>query len=193
MMSHGQLYQFSKKDVHISYLPLAHIFERCIQTTIVYFGGSIGLYQGDTLKLLDDVAELKPTLFISVPRLYNRIYDKVLSGVKATGGLKAKLFEWAYASKKYWLSRGYIRHTIWDALVFGKVREKLGGRVQVMVTAAAPISADVLDFLRICFSTPVAEAYGQTETTGGATATHKTDLTSGTVGVPMPHVMVHSP
>ncbi len=63
-------------DRHISYLPLAHIYERNTLTTAIRGGVSVGFYRGNILELLDDVAELKPTVFTSVPRLYNRIYDK---------------------------------------------------------------------------------------------------------------------
>jgi long-chain acyl-CoA synthetase len=73
--------------------------------------------------------------------------------------------------------------------VFGAVRERLGGRVAFMVTGAAPISPEVLDFLRICFSVKLTEGYGQTEGSGGSCATHSTDLEAGHVGPPMPHVL----
>ena len=109
---------------------------------------------------MDDCAILKPTLFASVPRLYNKIYDKVLAGVKTAGGLKAALFNLAYKGKKGWLAEGFVTHSVWDALVFKKVRERLGGNVRWMVTGAAPISPDVLDFLRICFSVQITEGYG---------------------------------
>jgi long-subunit acyl-CoA synthetase (AMP-forming) len=68
--------EFSPGDVHISYLPLAHIYERVNTISCTHFGCAIGFYSGDVQKLLDDIAELKPTVFCSVPRLWNRIYDK---------------------------------------------------------------------------------------------------------------------
>ena len=67
---------------HISYLPLAHIYERFVITLVTHFGGAIGFYRGNVLELLEDVEELRPTTFASVPRLYNRIYDKVLAQVR---------------------------------------------------------------------------------------------------------------
>lgn len=87
-----KIFKFSSEEVHISYLPLAHVFERVMFQTFLATGASIGFYHGDTLKLLDDVSELKPTVFASVPRLFNRIYDKVLAGVKAKGWLSHFLF-----------------------------------------------------------------------------------------------------
>ncbi|KAJ3338251.1 hypothetical protein HDU91_001274 [Kappamyces sp. JEL0680] len=189
MIEHNQVYKVTSDDVHLSYLPLAHVLERSIQVLFFYFGSSIGFYQGDTLKLMDDMAVLQPTLFASVPRLYNRIYDRILGNVKATGGIKAALFNYAYEGKKYWLKRGWVKHSLWDRLVFGAVRARLGGRVQFMITGAAPISTEVLDFLRICFSVKLVEGYGQTEGNGATCSTHTTDLEAGHVGPPMPHTM----
>ncbi|KAH6560181.1 hypothetical protein BASA60_000380 [Batrachochytrium salamandrivorans] len=177
----------SSDDVHISYLPLAHIFERIIHCVVIYSGASIGFYQGDTLKLLDDVAELRPTLFVSVPRLYNRIFDKVFASIKKAGGISARVFNHAYATKKKNLKLGQTTHMIWDPLVFAKIRAKLGGRVRWMLSGAAPISPDVVDFMRICFMCEFTEGYGQTETTGGASCTLGEDISSGHIGVPMPH------
>jgi long-chain acyl-CoA synthetase len=78
-----EIYNFSSEEVYLSYLPLAHIFERIVLALITNKSGRVGFYQGDTLKLMDDLAELKPTVFASVPRLYNRIYDKINAGVNA--------------------------------------------------------------------------------------------------------------
>ena len=116
------MYDFTSEDVHISYLPLAHVFERVVQMWITYVGGAIGFYAGDTLKLLDDIAVLKPTVFASVPRLYNRIHDKVFAGVKAKGGLAASLFYSAVKAKKEGLKKGKNTHWLWDKLVFSKVK-----------------------------------------------------------------------
>ena len=69
---------------------------------------------------MDDIAELKPTVFCSVPRLFNRIYDKVLAGVKAKGGISAKLFNAAFSAKKAQLNET-VHHWLWDRLVFGGV------------------------------------------------------------------------
>lgn len=135
---------------------------------ICHVGARCGFYQGlkfitigDTLKLLDDVAVLKPSVFVSVPRLYNRIYDKINAGVAAKGGVAAALFKMAYEAKLKGLEQGTNKHWLWDRLVFGNVRARLGGNVKMMITGAAPISAQVVDFLRICFSVDLFEGYGQ--------------------------------
>jgi len=182
----GRCFHLTPADVHISYLPLAHVFERMVVTYIIGVGASVGFYQGNTQNLLDDIAILKPTLFPSVPRLLNRVYDKVLAAVDIKGGLSSSLFHMGVESKRMNLQRGKIDHWLWDKLVFSKIKARLGGHVQCIITASAPISPEVLDFLRLAFCCEVHEAYGQTETTGGASITLKGDYESGHVGVPLP-------
>ena len=80
--------EFTEDDVLISYLPLAHSFEKCLFVSCCVSGMAIGYFSGDPLKLLDDLKELKPTYFPSVPRLFNRIYDKITSGVKEKSGVQ---------------------------------------------------------------------------------------------------------
>ncbi len=172
-------------DVHISYLPLAHVFERLVQVALIRRGGSIGFYQGDVTKLVEDLSVLRPTLFPSVPRLWNRIYDKVMAGVQEAGGLKATLFNWALSSKRGYLPAGHVTHTLWDNLVFANVRKLFGGRVRLMITGSAPIASDVKDFLQIAFCARVLEGYGLTETVGAATITNSADFTNGHVGAPI--------
>ncbi|KAG0273937.1 hypothetical protein BGZ95_010262 [Linnemannia exigua] len=184
MAKHQKFFIPSGADTHISYLPLAHVFERLCQAVMISGAARIGYYQGDTLKLLDDVAILQPTIFVSVPRLFNRIYDKVLAGVKAKGGLAAYLFNRAYTAKKNNLRRGILEHALWDRLVFGSIRARLGGKVRHIVSGSAPISPDVIDFLRICFSADVYEGYGQTEQAAGLSMSYRGDLTPGQVGPP---------
>jgi len=174
-------------DVHLSYLPLPHMFERMCTVAILGFGGAIGFYQGDTLKIVEDLLELRPTIFPSVPRLLNRIHDKLMAGVVEAGGVKEKLFNMAYASKQSNLSSGRVTHSFWDRLVFNNVRAKVGlDRCRIMVTGSAPIASHVLDFLRIVFCVPVLEGYGQTECTCAATTTLPDDCSTGHVGFPLP-------
>lgn len=132
-------------DRHISYLPLAHMFERVVQVALWQAGSSVGFYQGDTLKLMEDIKELHPTIFCSVPRLWNKIYEKVMSGVKAAGGMGAVIFRQAYAAKQYWLTRNELHHGLYDKVVFSKVKAKMGlDNVRIMVTGSAPIAAHVM-------------------------------------------------
>jgi long-chain acyl-CoA synthetase len=159
-------------EVHLSYLPLAHIFEQLIENAIFMEGGSIGFYQGDTLKLMDDIAVLRPTIFPSVPRLFNRIYDRITGTAQAAGGIKSFLFNTAFADKKKLLKENINTHSIWDSLVFGPIKKRVGlDRVRLIVSGSAPLSAHVMEFLRIVFGCQVAEGYGQTECGGACSVT----------------------
>lgn len=93
----------NENDITISYLPLAHSFEKSMFVAGVMHGCSCGFYSGDPLKLLDDMKALKPTIFASVPRLFNRIYDRILAGLKEKSYFKQYLFNKAITSKKYYL------------------------------------------------------------------------------------------
>uniref|UniRef100_A0A4W6CHY6 Arachidonate--CoA ligase n=1 Tax=Lates calcarifer TaxID=8187 RepID=A0A4W6CHY6_LATCA len=173
------------QDVSISFLPLAHMFERVVQTVMYGAGARVGFFQGDIRLLPDDMKTLQPTIFPVVPRLLNRVYDKVQSGAKSP--FKKWLLNFAVDRKYSEVKEGIIRNnSIWDKLIFHKVQESLGGRVRVMVTGAAPISPSVLNFLRAALGCQIFEAYGQTECTAGCTFTMPGDATSGHVGTPLP-------
>lgn len=196
VLSHGNLIanvagsiipvKFSPSDVYISYLPLAHIFERASVTSNAYFGIAVGFYQGDNMKLVEDIALLRPTIFCSVPRLYNRIYNSIMNTVKTSGAMKQRIFAAAFNAKKQALLNGKSASPMWDRLVFNKIKEKLGGRINYMVSGASPLSPDVMDFLRVCFSCRVIEGYGMTETSCVISAMDLTDTLSGHVGSPNP-------
>lgn len=196
MLSHGNIvsvaacleytdFGITENDIHLSYLPLAHVFERVIINAFLLKGSSIGFYSGDVQKLKEDLATLKPTFFASVPRLYNRFYEVITSNIKKLKGMKRMLADRAIASKLYYLKNGaYYKYKLYDRLVFNRMKEAFGGRVKSMVTASAPISQEVHDFLKIACSCPILEGYGQTESTGASFCTKASDPVSGHVGGP---------
>eukprot|EP01125_Pyxidicula_operculata_P000757 TRINITY_DN1068_c5_g1_i1.p1 TRINITY_DN1068_c5_g1~~TRINITY_DN1068_c5_g1_i1.p1 ORF type:complete len:656 (-),score=167.42 TRINITY_DN1068_c5_g1_i1:1428-3395(-) len=178
-------------DVHLSYLPLSHVLERLLCHGLIFRGASIGFYRSDVTGLLDDMRILRPTVLASVPRLWNQIYNKTNETIANIGGASKAMYDMAYECKREWLREGYYAHQFWDRVVFQNIHNKLGGRIRLMVTGAAPITPQVLEFLRIAFSCPVIQGYGQTENAAAATITlaedsHLTD----TVGVPTPSVEI---
>ncbi|NXB10214.1 ACSL5 ligase, partial [Cnemophilus loriae] len=174
----------TSSDVVISYLPLAHMFERVVQAVVYSCGAKVGFFQGDIRLLSDDMKTLKPTLFPVVPRLLNRVYDQIQSG--ANTPLKRYLLNFAVFMKMSEIKQGIIRNdSIWDKMVFKRVQENMGGRVRIMVTGAAPISPAVLTFLRATLGCQIFEAYGQTECSAGSTLSMPGDWTSGHVGAPL--------
>uniref|UniRef100_A0A663MN25 Long-chain-fatty-acid--CoA ligase n=1 Tax=Athene cunicularia TaxID=194338 RepID=A0A663MN25_ATHCN len=174
----------TSSDITMSYLPLAHMFERVVQTVVYSCGAKVGFFQGDIKLLTDDMKTLRPTLFPVVPRLLNRIYDKIQSGAKSP--VKRCLLNFAVIMKMAEIKQGIIRNdSIWDRLVFKKVQATMGGRVRIMVTGAAPISPSVLTFLRAALGCQIFEAYGQTECSAGCTFSMPGDWTTGHVGAPL--------
>uniref|UniRef100_A0AAX7URS7 Arachidonate--CoA ligase n=1 Tax=Astatotilapia calliptera TaxID=8154 RepID=A0AAX7URS7_ASTCA len=172
-------------DIHLSYLPLAHMFERVVQGVMLIHGARIGYFQGDIRRLSDDMKVLKPTVFPVVPRLLNRMYDKIFG--LANSPWKRWLLEFAFKRKHSEIMKGIIRKdSIWDKLIFNKVQASLGGCVRLMITGAAPISPVVLTFLRAALGCQFYEGYGQTECTAGCTVTMPGDCTAGHVGAPLP-------
>uniref|UniRef100_A0A8C9FLA7 Arachidonate--CoA ligase n=1 Tax=Pavo cristatus TaxID=9049 RepID=A0A8C9FLA7_PAVCR len=166
------------KRLHVDASLLKH-------STVMYScGAKVGFFQGDIKLLTDDMKTLKPTVFPVVPRLLNRIYDKVRDG--ANTPVKKFLLNFAATMKMIEVKQGIIRNdSLLDKLVFKKVQETMGGRVRIMVTGAAPISPSVLKFLRSALGCQVFEAYGQTECSAGCTFSMPGDWTTGHVGPPL--------
>lgn len=175
----------SVSDVHVSYLPLAHMFERVVQSVVLIHGGRIGYFQGDIRLLMDDLKTLQPTVFPVVPRLLNRMFDKIFS--QANTPIKRWLLDFAFRRKEADLRNGVVRQdSLWDKLIFRKVQASLGGRVRMMITGAAPVSPVILTFLRAALGCQFYEGYGQTECTAGCSMSMPGDWSAGHVGPPLP-------
>ena len=113
------------------------------------------------MRLKEDLAILKPTFLPSVPRLFNRFYDGMQSKIKELKGVKRYLANKAVNVKiKNLENSGTVTHAVYDKLVFNKFKDVVGGRVKKMVTGSAPISKDILNFLKIAFCCPIYEGYG---------------------------------
>ncbi|KAK5865839.1 hypothetical protein PBY51_020078 [Eleginops maclovinus] len=172
-------------DIHVSYLPLAHMFERVVQGVILIHGARIGYFQGDIRLLMDDLKTLQPTVFPVVPRLLNRMFDKVFS--QANTPLKRWLLDFAFSRKEAELKSGVVRKdSMWDKIIFKKVQASLGGRVRLIITGAAPVSPTILTFLRAALGCQFYEGYGQTECTAGCSMSMPGDWSAGHVGPPLP-------
>uniref|UniRef100_A0A8C2PGP2 Long-chain-fatty-acid--CoA ligase n=1 Tax=Capra hircus TaxID=9925 RepID=A0A8C2PGP2_CAPHI len=172
-------------DTHISFLPFAHIFEQLLLCVMLCHGAKIGFFQGDIRLLMDDLKALQPTIFPVVPRLLNRMFDRIFGQANTT--LKRWLLDFASKRKEAELRSGIIRNnSLWDKLIFHKIQSSLGGKVRLMITGAAPVSATVLTFLRAALGCQFYEGYGQTECAAGCCLTIPGDWTAGHVGAPMP-------
>ncbi|XP_070356114.1 long-chain-fatty-acid--CoA ligase 1 isoform X6 [Equus asinus] len=160
-------------------------FVKMTECVMLCHGAKIGFFQGDIRLLMDDLKALQPTVFPVVPRLLNRMFDRIFGQANTT--LKRWLLDFASKRKEAELRSCIIRNnSLWDKLIFHKIQSSLGGRVRLMVTGAAPVSATVLTFLRAALGCQFYEGYGQTECTAGCCLTIPGDWTAGHVGAPMP-------
>ncbi|KAH6820496.1 AMP-dependent synthetase and ligase family protein [Perilla frutescens var. hirtella] len=182
------------KDVYLSYLPLAHIFDRVIEECFINHGASIGFWRGDVKLLTEDIGELKPTIFCAVPRVLERIHSGLQQRISAGGFIKQTMFNFAYALKLRNMKKGR-KHTeaapLCDKVVFSKVKQGLGGNVRLILSGAAPLASHVEEYLRVVSCSYVLQGYGLTETCAGTFVSIPDELNMlGTVGPPVPNVDV---
>jgi long-chain acyl-CoA synthetase len=178
-------------DCFFSYLPLAHIFDRVVEELFISIGGRIGYFQGDVKKILEDVGACKPTLFAGVPRVFERIFTGLFEKVNAGGWFKKVVFRWCYKRKLARLNQGYrpeAASPLADTLVFNQVKQKLGGRVRVIVSGGAPLASHVEEFMKVALCAPAVQGYGLTETCAASFIGNPFLMSHlGSVGVPLAH------
>jgi long-chain acyl-CoA synthetase len=177
------------------FLPLAHVFARFIQVLAITAGARMG-HSADVKNLLPDLADFRPTFLLSVPRVFEKIYNSAEQTAKADG--KGRIFDLAAATSVAWSEAqqdggaGVLlraRHRLFDALVYSRLRARLGGKVQYAVSGGAPLGARLGHFFRGAGIT-VLEGYGLTETTAPSTVNRPDAIKVGTVGQPLPGVAI---
>ncbi|KAK9164049.1 hypothetical protein Syun_004951 [Stephania yunnanensis] len=175
--------QLTEEDSYFSFLPLAHVFDQVMETYCIYTGASVGFWRGDVRYLMEDVQELKPTMFCGL--MHEGVADKISSG----GALKKMLFQFAYDYKLNKLKEGWKQHEaapFFDKLVFSKIKEVLGGRVRLIISGAAPLPTHVEEFLRVTSCSVLSQGYGLTESCAGCFTSIVNEYSMvGTVGVPV--------
>ncbi|CAF2567088.1 unnamed protein product [Rotaria sp. Silwood2] len=170
----------------LNYMPLAHLFGCGTTISLTYLGGEIGFWQGKVEKLPDDFHDFRPTILTMVPRLLNKLYDKARSELRKKGMVGRILFRLAVKSKLALIRRGnFSQNTIWDKIMFEKIRQSFGGKVNRVISSSAPLSPEVCRFSRAAFSCFFVEAYGQTECVVGC-AQSVNDIEAGATGIPTP-------
>jgi long-chain acyl-CoA synthetase len=178
-------------EVVYLFLPLAHAFARLIQLLSIDVGSTIVYWEKDPNKIIPNLAEVQPTYFPSVPRMFEKIYATAIGAVEKASPIKRAIFHWAVRTGRKvrqleqqgrkpgpLLSRQYA---FADSQVLSKVRALFGGQIKQCVTGAAPISHEILEFFWAC-GVPVMEGYGMTETSTGFTINRVEDFKFGSVG-----------
>ncbi|WP_255192632.1 AMP-dependent synthetase/ligase [Natronobeatus ordinarius] len=173
----------------VSYLPLAHVFERTAGHFLMFASGACVAYaeSADTLK--EDFGLVGPTTATSVPRVYEKIYDAIREQASESD-VKRRIFEWATAvSREYHESTNpgtvlKLKMSLADKLVFGKVKSALGGNVEFLVSGGGTLSADLCTLYH-GMGLPIYEGYGLTETSPVVTTNPPEEPKIGTIGVPV--------
>ncbi|KAH8655431.1 hypothetical protein BX600DRAFT_515252 [Xylariales sp. PMI_506] len=176
-------------DVNISYLPLAHILGRALDQSVLMAGGAVGYFHGNIKELVDDMKILQPTIFVSVPRLYNRFNSVLRTKIDEATGLAGMLSRYIIRTKlalmKAPAGSATNRHWLYDWLWTPKVLGAFGlQRVQFVGSGSAPLDPEVLEFLRAAFGRTLSQGYGLTEAYGLAIFQFANDFSTGNVGAP---------
>jgi long-chain acyl-CoA synthetase len=178
-------------EVHISYLPLAHIYGRLVDLTALVCGGATGYFRGDILGLVDDMKILKPANFISVPRLFNRFNSAVRAATIEAPGVRGALSRQAVSTKtanmKLPIGQATNKHFLYDRIWTPKVRAAVGlQNANTMVSGSALLDPEVQEFLRAAFGINFVQGFGLTETFATASVQLLNDFSTGNIGPPHP-------
>jgi long-chain acyl-CoA synthetase len=186
---------FNAEGSTLLFLPVAHVFGRIIEVGAVLNRARLG-HTADVKNLLADLAAFRPTFILSVPRVFEKVYNSTKQKAHADG--KGRIFDVADATAVAYsvaLERGRVplslrlRHALFDRLVYGKLRAALGGRLAYAISGGAPLGARLGHFFRGVGLT-VYEGYGLTETSAGACVNLEDSIKIGTVGRPIPGVSI---
>jgi long-chain acyl-CoA synthetase len=209
MLTHDNLYSnvmasravipFSGTDVCLSFLPLSHVFERMAGHYLMMETGTSIAYAESIDTVPTNLTEVHPTLVLSVPRLYEKMYARVLENALAGSAVKKQIFFWARRVADRWADRTLaggaprgalaMQYAIAQRLVFSKLKERTGGRLRYFVSGGAPLATEINKFFYAA-GLVILEGYGLTETSPVICVNSPTNFRIGTVGKPVPGVEV---
>ncbi|MER7168385.1 long-chain fatty acid--CoA ligase [Micromonospora sp. NPDC000207] len=180
-------------DLHYLWLPLSHSFGKTLLCGGIHVG--VPTYvDGRVEKLVDLLSVIRPTLMCGAPRVFEKVYNKAVTTAQGAGGAKAKIFAWGVAvgKEKVALEQAgkpmptglRLKYAVAEKLVFSKLQARLGGRIRVLVSGAAPLSPEIATFFAAA-NLPISEGYGLTETSAGNFVNRPGQQRIGTVGPAM--------
>ncbi|OHD66978.1 MAG: hypothetical protein A2176_16005 [Spirochaetes bacterium RBG_13_51_14] len=207
MISHGNIFWVvqsldairphfaSDRDCTVPFLPLSHVFERIAGHYYGMYCGITASYAESIDTLLEDFAQKRPTMILAVPRVCEKVYQKIMAQVREQSSFKQKVFYWGqkvgcriselrekHRSVPAWLK---FKYKIAYTMIFKKLQDRLGGRVTWMTASGAPTAEEIIRFFNAAGIT-VIQGYGMTETTAPATMQSLADYRIGTTGKPIP-------
>lgn len=187
----------SKSDTTLCFLPFAHVLGRVEFWAHVYWGYTLAFAESIE-KLRENLQDIKPTVFIAVPRVFEKFYDAILTQMEGLG-LKRKLFDWALEIgsqvSQYTIARRKVpldlalKFQVADQLIFSRIKQAFGGRLRFAISGGAPLPIEVAHFFHTC-GVLILEGYGLTETTAAIAVNRPTQFIFGTVGLPVGDVKI---
>ncbi len=184
---------FTPEDKTLTFLPLSHVLGRADSLFPLLFGWE-GIYAESIDKLVDNIGTARPTIMIAVPRIFEKIYGKIMEQIEDGSFLKKKAFEWAILAAKNYFDKidkdlspsttEIIEYKLAYKIVFSKIYEKFGGKIRFFVSGGAPLAPEIITFLRYAKLT-VLEGYGLTETIAPCCLNPLSKQVAGTVGRPI--------
>ncbi|MBV8762050.1 MAG: long-chain fatty acid--CoA ligase [Deltaproteobacteria bacterium] len=181
-------------DVQYLWLPMSHSFGKVLMAGHIA-SGSVTAVDGRIPKLVDNLAVVRPTIMAAVPRIFEKVYNRIVEQSKQGHPIKQKIFELAVQTGKEVSKerqRGRepsgllaIKAKVADRLVFEKIKARFGGRVRYFISGSAPLSREIAEFFHAC-GILILEGYGLTETSAASFVNRPTKFAFGTVGLPMP-------
>jgi long-chain acyl-CoA synthetase len=209
MLSHGNiasnvttsvdLFRFTAEDECLSFLPLSHIFERMFGHYCMFHAGVVINYAESVDTVPANMLEIRPHLMASVPRLYEKIYGRVLDNVRSASKLNKRIFAWSRDVGERWAEATIerrpvspllkLQRAVADRLVFAKLRARTGGRIRFFISGGAPLSPEIARFFYAA-GLPILEGYGLTETSPVMAVNTFQHHRLGTVGRAIPDVEI---
>src|SRR5262245_9166461 len=180
-------------DVQYLWLPMSHSFGKVLMAGHIA-SGSVTAVDGRIPKLVPNLAVVRPTIMAAVPRIFEKVYNKILEGAKQGSAIKQRIFQWAVATGKagsVLRQQGKepsgllaLRLRIAERLVFSKIKATFGGRVRYFISGSAPLSREIAEFFHAC-GVLILEGYGLTETSAASFVNRPGRFAFGTVGLPL--------
>lgn len=181
-----------KDDVLLSFLPLSHILERTVGYYMTFRNGALMAFADSIEKVAENMAEVRPTVMVCVPRLFEKIYHRIFENAHQMSSVKKALFHWAVDVGKKYVAATYInkqpctmlnlKYSLADRLIFSKIRAKFGGNMKLFCSGGAPLDRAINEFFWV-IGIPIFEGYGLTETSPALSFNNFEHIRFGSVGV----------
>lgn len=185
-------------DKQFLWLPLSHSFGKVLEAAIIRIGVPTAV-DGRIDRIVENLGKVRPTFVAAVPRIFEKVYNKVVSGAKEGGKLKWKIFQWAVGVGKEVSQQRQagrqptgalaLKYSVADKLVFSKLRDRFGGRLRFFISGSAPLNRELAEFFHAA-NILIVEGYGLTETSAASFVNRPDKFKFGTVGLGLPGVEV---